>query len=394
MLEGLSSDTLVNFDCQLTDTQRLIAILAIPAACLIVYLVFRKLIFPAIRHFTLKTSITWDDHLLNDRVVKFASILLPVLTAYIFLPLLLSSQPFTFSVVNKLCLVLIIAISVQLVNAFISSFQIIASETESLKRRPLQGLYQTAKIIVIAIGCILAVSVLLDKEPSVVLTGLGASAAIMMLVFKDSIMGLVAGVQINVYDMVRPGDWIIMEKHGANGTVTEVTLNIVKVRNWDNTIITIPTYALVSDSFQNWRGMQDSGKRRIKEPVLIDAQSVRFCNAGEAAAYASLIPELPIPEQPVTNLYFYRHYVEHLLRNHPNISPTPQLMARLLPATPHGIPLEIYTFSARTEWVVYEHIKSGIMETAYASLTKFGLRLYQAPTGHDLQSLKNTTDKQ
>lgn len=374
---------------QPTANERLIGIGIILAACLAVFFVLKRMVFPLIKHFTAKTSVRWDDHVFNDKVLRFAGLLLPVLVAYLFFPLVVQDKPFVFSVVNKIFLILTIVLSARLVNAFISSFQTIASESEALKKKPLKGLYQTAKIIVIAIGCILIVSVIFDKQPSVVLTGLGASAAIMMLVFKDSIMGLVAGVQINVYDMVRPGDWIVMERHGANGLVTEVTLNIVKIQNWDNTIITIPSYALVSESFQNWRGMWDAGGRRIKESVLIAVDSIHQCDEEEEKRLRALSGECPECDSPVTNLFFFRYFLESYLKSNPSITPKPHLMVRHLPVTAHGLPIEIYCFSTRTEWVAYEHLKSEIVEFAYMALPRFGLKPFQTPAGYDISALKN-----
>ena len=245
------------------------------------------------------------------------------------------------------------------------------------------------KVVVICVGVILGISVLLDKEPSIILTGLGASAAIMMLVFKDSIMGLVAGVLINVYDMLRPGDWIVMEKHGVNGIVTEVTLNIVKIRNWDNTIVTVPTYALVSESFQNWRGMWDAGGRRISETINIDISSIRTCDENETEKFKAMAGDCPESPELITNLFFFRYFMENYLKTHPLITPKPHLMVRQRPASAHGLPVEIYCFTTKTEWTAFEHVKAEIMEFAYASLGKFGLKAFQTPSGSDILTLKN-----
>ena len=374
---------------ELNLTERLIGIGAILVLCIIVYFVCKKVLIPLIRRFTGKTSTTWDDHLFNDKVLSIACVLLPVLVAYVFIPFVFRDKPVALSLIDKICLITIIIISVQLVCAFISSFQIITSESEALKKRPLKGLYQMMKVVVICVGVILGISVLLDKEPSIILTGLGASAAIMMLVFKDSIMGLVAGVLINVYDMLRPGDWIVMEKHGVNGIVTEVTLNIVKIRNWDNTIVTVPTYALVSESFQNWRGMWDAGGRRISETINIDISSIRTCDENETEKFKAMAGDCPDTPELITNLFFFRYFMENYLKTHPLITPKPHLMVRQRPASAHGLPVEIYCFTTKTEWTAFEHVKAEIMEFAYASPGKFGLKAFQTPSGSDILTLKN-----
>ena len=210
-----------------------------------------------------------------------------------------------------------------------------------------------------------------------------------MLVFKDSIMGLVAGVQINYYDILRPGDWIILEKRGANGLVTAVTLNFVKVQNWDNSVTTIPTHALITESFQNFRNMWDEGGRRMRELVYIDITSVHTCSADEAERLATMIPDCPTYGTDVTNLFFFRFYMEHRMRSNPLTNPQPHLMVRQQPVSACGLPVELYCFTSCTQWVDFEHFKAEIVETAYASLGKFGLRAFQSPSGIDFDKLKN-----
>lgn len=288
----------------LSSADRLLGIGIIAAICLLAYFLLKKIVFPLVKRFTEKTDATWDDHLFNSRVLNLAAYLLPALLAYMFVPMLFSDHPMTVTVIDKAFLLLIVTISTRLVCAFISSFQIISSESELLRKRPLTGIYQTFKILVVCVGIILAISILLNREPSTILAGLGASAAVLMLVFKDSIMGLVAGIQINYYDILRPGDWMILEKRGANGLVTAVTLNFVKVQNWDNSVTTIPTHALITESFQNFRNMWDEGGRRMRELVYIDITSVHKCSADEAERLAAMIPDCPTYGTDVTNLFF------------------------------------------------------------------------------------------
>ena len=249
----------------------------------------------------------------------------------------------------------------------------------------MKGLLQTAQVILFFIGGIVVISVLIDKSPMVLLTGLGASAAILMLVFKDSIMGFVSGIQLSANNMLKVGDWIAMPKYGADGTVIEVTLNTVKVRNWDNTITTIPPYLLVSDSFQNWRGMQESGGRRVKRSINIDMNSVRFCTPEMLAKYKKiqlLTDYVEQTEQVVkeynkehhidnsilvngrrqTNLGVFRAYLTNYLKSLPDVNKNLTCMVRYLQPTEQGIPVELYFFSAVKEWVPYEGIQADVFD--------------------------------
>lgn len=245
---------------------------------------FRRLIVPLLQKISARTKAVWDDHLFSDRVMHRAARLIPPLIWYVLLRVAFYDTPVLLNVLHKACLIYLIVAVLQLVAAFLDTLYEISSRHETLRNRPLKGVYQMIKLLAVCVGAILIVSILIGQDATAVLAGLGASAAIIMLIFRDSILGLVAGVQLSANDMLRPGDWITMAKYGADGYVTEVTLTTVKVQNFDKTITTIPPYALVSDSFQNWRGMWDSGGRRIKRSLLIDASSVHNCTAAELAA--------------------------------------------------------------------------------------------------------------
>jgi miniconductance mechanosensitive channel len=253
----------------------------------------------------------------------------------------------------------------------------------------MKGFYQMMKLIVICVGTIIIISTLIDKDPVKILTGLGASAAILTLVFKDTIMGLVAGVQLTANDMLRPGDWITMPKYGADGSVLEVTLTTVKVQNWDKTISTIPPYALVNDSFQNWRGMRESGGRRVKRSINIDMHTVRFCTA-EELAYFKQQPWMEGFEETgkeEVNLYIFRHYVMYYLTHHPKVNQDMIMLVRQLQPTAQGMPIELYFFSANTAWVKYEALQAEVFDHVLAVVHQFGLKVFQSPSGLDLQSL-------
>lgn len=244
-------------------------------------------------------------------------------------------------------------------------------------------------LVSIFIGIIIIISILIDKNAGSILAGLGASAAILMLIFKDSILGLVAGVQLSANDMLRPGDWITMSKYGADGTVIEVSLTTVKVQNFDKTITTIPPYILVSDSFQNWRGMQESKGRRIKRSINIDLTSIRFYTPDELERIekAGLLEGIEYDkEKPVVNLYLLRQYILNYLKNHKRIHKTYALLVRQMQPTPEGLPLEIYCFTDTPVWPEYEAIQSEIFDYILAIIPMFGLRVYQRPAGSDLNS--------
>ena len=344
----------------------------------------KKVVIPIVRRFTNSTTSKWDDILLNNDTLKNLCRLVPGIIASFILPFVLEADSTILVFCMKLCKAYVAIIGVGLLCTIFTSLYKITHESEKTKDHTLQGVFQMLKIVVISIGAIVVVSIFFDKDPSNLLAGLGASAAILMLVFKDSILGLVAGIQLSANDMLRPGDWIAMPKYGADGFVIDVTLTTVKVQNWDNTITTIPPYALVSDSFQNWRGMFSSGGRRVKRSINIDTNSITFC---EGELRKSLIKKGLIKadeEQKQVNLTLFREWLEEWLRNHPAIHKEMIVMVRQLQPTAHGLPLELYFFSSNTAWVVYEHLQAEIFEYIYAILPEYGLKAFQSPAGTDL----------
>ena len=348
----------------------------------------KKVVIPIVRRFTNSTTSKWDDILLNNDTLKNLCRLVPGIIASFILPFVLEADSTILVFCMKLCKAYVAIIGVGLLCTIFTSLYKITHESEKTKDHTLQGVFQMLKIVVISIGAIVVVSIFFDKDPSNLLAGLGASAAILMLVFKDSILGLVAGIQLSANDMLRPGDWIAMPKYGADGFVIDVTLTTVKVQNWDNTITTIPPYALVSDSFQNWRGMFSSGGRRVKRSINIDTNSITFC---EGELRKSLIKKGLIKadeEQKQVNLTLFREWLEEWLRNHPAIHKEMIVMVRQLQPTAHGLPLELYFFSSNTAWVVYEHLQAEIFEYIYAILPEYGLKAFQSPAGTDLYKVE------
>lgn len=376
-------------------TQRIIWIAAILLIAYLTDLICRKVIVPAIKKVVATTKATWDDYLFSHKVLDSVCHIIPSIVIYILLPFAFYDVPSWLSFLMKISQVYIIATTLKLICVFLSALYELSNQHEQLKDRPLKGVYQMLKIIAIFVGTIGIISVLIDKSPIALFAGLGAAATVLMLVFKDTIVGLVAGVQLSANDMLRPGDWIVMEKSGANGVVTEVTLTTIKVRNWDNTITTIPPYTLVSDSFQNWRGMQESDGRRIKRSINIDMRSVRFCAPEELKNYVAngwITPEEATPE--TINLGVFRKYLENYLRQHPLVNTNMTLMVRQLQPTPQGLPIELYFFSANKNWVPYEQLQADIFDYVLAVLPQFGLRIFQSPSGNDFQSFLNSSAKE
>lgn len=352
---------------------------------------FRNLLVPALQRISRSTKATWDDHLFSDRVMRAAARLIPPVVWYVLLAAVFYDLPLLLGVLRKVCLIYLIVTVLLLINAFLDTLHEIATQHETLRNRPLKGIYQMVKLLAVCVGAILIVSILIGRDPTTILAGLGASAAIVMLIFRDSILGLVAGVQLSANDMLRPGDWITMEKYGADGYVTEVTLTTVKIQNFDKTITTIPPYALVSDSFRNWRGMRESGGRRIKRSLLIDIASVHACTPAEVEALRrkGLIAGDPESQtQPIVNLQAFRDYIRESLKRNPKINPDLMQMVRMLQPTAEGVPVEVYCFTRSTEWVTYEAVQDDLFDRLFAVLPEFGLRAFQRPSGQDLGTLR------
>ena len=374
----------------LLTVQRIVVIAAILLIAYVLDMICRKIVMPGVRKVTAKTQITWDDYLLNDDVLNNVCHLIPPVVVYALIPFAFPHEPALLEFVLKICWIYITVVGMKLVCAFLTSLYTISSEHEKLKNHSMKGFYQMIKLIVICIGSIIIISTLIDKDPIAILTGLGAGTAILMLVFQDTIKGLVAGVQLTANDMLRPGDWITMPKYGADGDVIEVTLTTVKVRNWDKTITTVPPYALVNDSFQNWRGMFDMGGRRVKRSINIDMNTVRFCTEEELAEFKKQpwMEGFEATGKEEVNLYIFRHYVMHYLTHHPKVHQGLTMIVRQLQPTAQGMPIELYFFSANTAWVKYEALQAEVFDHVLATLHRFDLKVFQSPTGLDFQKLE------
>lgn len=292
-----------------------IVLILIIGVALLSNVICRHIILRAVAKLVKRTKATWDDVVFDHKVMIHISRMVAPILIYIAIPIAFPehAQSGLLDFLRRICLIYIIAVFLRFISVFLAAIYHVYSEREQFKDRPLKGLLQTAQVTIFFIGAIVIVSILINKSPTVLLTGLGASAAILMLVFRDTILGFVSGIQLSANNMLKVGDWISMPKYGADGTVIEVTLNTVKVRNWDNTITTIPPYLLVSDSFQNWQGMRESGGRRVKRSINIDMSSVRFCTPEMLAKYRKiqLLKDYIDNTEKVVELYNKEHHIDN-----------------------------------------------------------------------------------
>lgn len=389
-------------------TDQILIVLTILIVAYLADVICRRGVVRVVRKVTQRTKAKWDDLLLNDQVMNNLCHIIPPVIIYVFIPIAFPYNQEVLAFIHNICLIYIVAVSLRFTNIFLGVLFELSNQREELRNRPLKGVYQIIQVGLFFVGIILIISILIDKSPKDLFVGLGASAAILMLVFKDTIMGLVSGVQLSANDMLRPGDWITMPKYGADGTVIEVTLNTVKVRNFDNTITTLPPYALVSDSFQNWRGMRESGGRRVKRSINIDMTSICFCDHDMLMKFKKIVllkdyieeteedvcrhnEELGIDDSVMvngrhqTNLGVFRAYLERYLKSLPTVNTELTYMVRQLQPTEKGIPMEVYFFAAEKDWVPYEKIQADVFDHVLAVIPEFGLRVFQNPSGSDVE---------
>ena len=327
------------------------------------------------------THYQWDTLLIKRKVVHHLVHTIPGILVYALLPLAFIKGKGLLLLSQKICAVYIVFALLLAINGFILVFLDMYNLRPISKNRPIKGFMQVLQVLVFFIGGIVMISVLIGKSPATLLAGLGASAAILMLVFKDSILGFVAGIQLSANDMLRPGDWITVPGSNANGIVQEITLNTVKIQNFDNTISTIPPYTLVNGSFQNWRGMTESGGRRVMKSIYLDLNTIKFCTPEMLDTFRKEIPLLADykPDEGVvpTNSQVFRVYVEKYLTSLPVVNTDLDLIISQLQSTEYGVPIQIYFFSRNKVWKEYERIQSDIFDHFFAMVPKFELKVYQ-----------------
>lgn len=336
-----------------------------------------------------KTRNTWDDDLLDRRFLRAFSQITPALIVSWMLPLCFAKNDAVASFLNILTSFYIIWATVYFLTKFIDNLHDALAKRKKYRAYAVKGIFQMIKLIFIGLGIVIGISLLVGKSPVAILTALGASAAILTLVFKDTILGLVASVQLTANKMLHKGDWIIAPSHDANGEVLDISLTTVKVRNWDNSITTIPPYSLISESFQNYQAMRRMEARRICRSVYIDINSIRFLRAEEID---SLVEEgwfegISVEEKMV-NIRLFRHYLENWIKNHPHVRTDLLFMVRQMQAGSTGLPLELYFFVKDTEWKAYERIQSDMFDHVYAVARRFGIVLFQSPSDNAILALK------
>jgi miniconductance mechanosensitive channel len=390
-------------------------VLVLLLAALIADVVVKRIVLRVVHTVAKRSSVTWDDALVEHNVVGRLVQVVPALIVYLGVTFVPGLPDALVQLTRNVATGYMVLVSTMALTALLGAANTIYSGLPVAKTRPLKGFVQLLQIMVWVFGAVLIVAAILDRSPLLLLSGFGAMTAILLLVFKDTILSLVASVQLTAQDMVRVGDWIEMPQFGADGDVIDIQLHTVTVQNWDKTITTIPTHRLISDSFKNWRGMSQSGGRRIKRAIYLDVNSIRFQTAEEVEHFkrfallkdyisrkekelaefnASLEHEVDdaVNKRRLTNIGSFRAYAVNYLKYRSDLHKGMTLMVRQLASGPEGLPLEIYCFTNTTAWVQYEGIQADIFDHLLAIVPEFGLRLYQKPAGSDLARLTVSYD--
>jgi miniconductance mechanosensitive channel len=374
-------------------------------------IIAKAIILKVVSRIVKKTAVTWDDIFLEQKVFTRLSHFAPALVIWFMAAWALKAYPSWFLVVQKLTYIYMVIIGMVVINSFIEAWHEIYKTLAIARHRHIKGYVQLLKIIIVVVAILVIVSVIFKKDISTLIAGLGAMAAVLIFVFKDTLLGLVASIQLSADKMLKVGDWISIPRRDVDGIVSDITLNTVKVENFDKTIITVPTYSLVNDSFQNWKGMEEAGIRQVKRSVFIDLKSVRFLDKElkdklyRVPALKDFIESKEIKsdlsgkdfdttESPffnssqITNLGIFRFYTEAYLRQLPNVDRSQAIIMRQLPFEGNGLPLQLNLFTKNTEFISYENLQSEIVEHLLAIMNEFGLKAFQQPTGDELQTLQ------
>jgi miniconductance mechanosensitive channel len=388
-----------------------IAVIMIIAICVITMVITKRLLLKVLQVYISKSKNKWDDVFLKNKVFERMMGILPAIIIHESALLFPSVEGW----IKRIAACFIAFAVLMALYKIIDSVDDIYRQHDISRARPIKGYLQVVKIFFTIAAAIIIISVLLDRSPLILLSGFGAATAVIMLIFQNSILGLVASIQLATNNMIQIGDWIEMPSHGADGDVIEITLHTVKVQNWDKTIVTIPPNALITESFKNWKGMQESGGRRIKRCINIDMSSVRFCDdemllrltkiqflkdyinkrKAEIERYnreKGIDPSSIVNGRRMTNIGTFRVYVQEYLENHPCINHKMTTIVRQLQPGEHGLPIEIYAFTSTTRWEEYEGIQSDIFDHILAVVPEFGLKIYQNPTGGDISKIKMLQD--
>ena len=404
LIDFLNGIGLQGFAAELLST--ILLAVAIVLLSLFINLVAKKIILAIISRVIRKTKTKWDDILLDSGLFSRLIQVIPVLAVYFSFPLIFDRADSVEDFIQRLILAYLMAVVILALNTFITAVNTIYSGYEISKNRPIKGYLQILRVFIVIIGLVLIISTLLNKSALGLVAGIGAMSAVLMLIFKDSILGLVAAVQLSGNDMIRIGDWVSVPDHGADGDVIDIKLQTVSIQNFDKTIVNVPIYSLVSSSFKNWRGMSESGGRRIKRHINIDMNSIRFCDNGllerlseieilkdyiserqkEIENYnmtSQINTDILVNGRRMTNIGVFRAYIAAYLRNNPAISREMTFLVRQLQPTDKGLPLELYVFSSDKTWANYENIQADIFDHLLAAVSFFDLAVYQTPSSLD-----------
>jgi len=373
-------------------------------------LIAKAIILKIVTRIVKKTTNTWDDIFLEQKVFTRLSHFAPSLVIWFMASWALTSYPSWLIVIHKLTYIYMVFIGMVVINSFIEAWHEIYKTLPIARHRHIKGYVQLLKIFIVFITILVIVSVVFKKDISTLIAGFGAMAAVLILVFRDTLLGLVASIQLSADKMLKIGDWISIPRREVDGIVIDITLTTVKVQNFDKTIITVPTYSLVNDSFQNWKGMEEAGIRQIKRSIFIDMSSIRFLDK-ELKERLSRVPELKefieltekqinlsgkgikdletpfFNSSQITNLGIFRFYAETYLRQHPQVDSTQTIIMRHRPFEGNGLPLQLYLFTKNNQFTPFENMQSGIFEHLLAIMNEFGLKVFQQPSGDDLQTI-------
>ena len=389
-----------------------VAMIAVCLLAIISFYIVKTILIRLITKFIRTTKSSLDDVLIKHKVFHRIAYLVPAYLVYKLSPQALVNYPFLNDVITTLAAIYMVLMVALIFDALINSLLEIYHSLDVSRHLPIQSFAQVAKLISYVFALIVIASLILGESPLSLFAGLGAMTAVLMLVFKDPILGFVAGLQLSSNRMVGIGDWVDIPQHEASGDILEIGLTTVKVRNFDNTITTVPTQSLINDSFKNWRGMQESAGRRIKRSIFIDVNSIKFCDEEALRRYQKIdyikdyihakqtevqqhnqqtasVDESYANGRRLTNIGTFRAYVLAYLKNHPNINQHLTILARQLAPTENGLPIEIYAFSADKNWANYEAIQADIFDHLFAVVSEFDLRVFQKPSGVDLQQIGN-----
>ncbi len=407
------TDWLIGLGVKETSTMYLKLVILLFILFIISYvtnLIVKKILIRSIRLVIKKTKTVWDDALVENKVFITLSHIAPAVVIYLTTPYIFEDFSGAIPYILKLVNAYISTVLIIVIIKFLNTLKYYSENTKLFKDNPLDSYFQLVKIAIYIIGGIIILSFLLNKSPLYFFSALGAMTVVLLLIFKDTLMGFVASIQLSANDMIQIGDWVSMPKYGADGDVIEINLTTIKIQNWDKTVTTIPTYAFISESFKNWRGMSESGGRRIKRSLNIKISSIKFCTLEMLERFkkfqlikdyieekSNKIEEYNkenkidksylINGRHLTNIGIFRVYAEAYVKNNPDINLNMTCMVRQLIPTEKGLPIEIYTFSNRQEWVTYEGIMSDMFDHLIAAIPEFELEVFQNPTGTDFRKL-------